>query len=261
MDIKEIMGTPDERPLDRLVTDGGFCGVLRTVACVGDSLSSGEFETFDEDGKKVYLDRYDYSWGQYLARMAGLTAYNFSRGGMTAKEYWESFAAENGYWDKDKAANAYIIALGANDCHFIPLGSTADVCLEDYNKNAETFAGYYARIIAKYKEISPNARFFLMTQPVCEVYDAATPAWGEEHRRLLHDLAAMFEDCYVLDFRAYAPVYDEAFRQNFFLRNHMNAAGYVLTARMVASYIDYIIRHNMEDFAQIGLVGTEYYGR
>ena len=38
----------------------------------------------------------------------------------------------------------------------------------------------------------------------------------------------------------------------------MTPTGYVLTAKMVASYIDYIIRHNMEDFAQVGFIGTEY---
>jgi hypothetical protein len=26
---------------------------------------------------------------------------------------------------------------------------------------------------------------------------------------------------------------------------------------MVVSYIDYIIRHNMDDFAQVGFIGTE----
>ena len=32
--------------------------------------------------------------------------------------------------------------------------------------------------------------------------------------------------------------------------------GYELTARMVMSYIDYIIRHNMDDFKHVGLIGT-----
>lgn len=36
----------------------------------------------------------------------------------------------------------------------------------------------------------------------------------------------------------------------------MNAMGYKLTADMVATYIDYIINNNYEDFIQIGLVGT-----
>ena len=35
----------------------------------------------------------------------------------------------------------------------------------------------------------------------------------------------------------------------------MNAGGYLLTAKMVMSYIDYIVRQNPEDFAQAGFIG------
>ena len=261
MNLQEWLGTEEEKPLDRMVTDGGLCGILRSIGCIGDSLSSGEFETYDDDGKKVYLDRYEYSWGQFIARAAGVKVHNFSRGGMTAKAYCDYFAEEKGFWSKDLACNAYILALGANDCHQIALGSVADINDADPKQNAETFAGYYARIIAQYKEISPNARFFLMSQPVCESYDYLKPGWGEQHQALLYDLAAHFSNCYVIDLRKYAPVYDAAFREKFFLRGHLNAAGYALTAQMVMSYIDYIIRHNLADFHEIGLVDTPYYGK
>ena len=138
------------------------------------------------------------------------------------------------------------------------LGSTADIDLADSAKNKPTFAGYYAKIIAKYQEMQPKAKFFLMTIPR-HTNDAAREEWGDKHAKLIHELADMFVNCYVLDFRKYAPVYDEEFYRNFFLAGHMNAAGYRLTALMVESYIDYIIRNNPEDFAQIGFVGTPYH--
>ena len=103
MDIYEYISVKaDEKPLDRIVTDGGFCTIFRNIACIGDSLASGEFESKDEEGKKGYHDFYEYSWGQYIARSSGSKVYNFSKGGMTAKEYVESFGEANGYWDKDK---------------------------------------------------------------------------------------------------------------------------------------------------------------
>jgi hypothetical protein len=37
----------------------------------------------------------------------------------------------------------------------------------------------------------------------------------------------------------------------------MTPMGYVLIARMVESYVDYIIRHNPEDFNQVGFIGTD----
>jgi hypothetical protein len=53
-------------------------------------------------------------------------------------------------------------------------------------------------------------------------------------------------------------VYDEEFKKKFFLFGHMTPTGYLLTAKMICSYIDYIIRHNMEDFKTVGLMGFDY---
>ena len=92
MNISEFMPSKDEKPLDRLVGDGGFTGIFRTIACIGDSLSSGEFESDSEACGKGYHDYFEYSWGQYIARTAGCKVYNFSRGGMTAKWFMESYA-------------------------------------------------------------------------------------------------------------------------------------------------------------------------
>ena len=146
MDISQFYSKPDEKPLDQILADGGFCGIFRTIGCIGDSLSSGEFESFDENGVKGYHDYFEYSWGQYIARATGSKVYNFSRGGMTAMQYWESFAEQSGFWDKDKLCQAYIIALGANDLFGLKqeIGSAADIDLDNYENNAPTFAGYYA---------------------------------------------------------------------------------------------------------------------
>ena len=259
MDIEKIWGDENEQPLDRLVTDGGFAGLFRTIACVGDSLSSGEFEAVNEEGKKTYHDYFDYSWGQYLARMAGCTVYNFSKGGMTAKAYCNSFAETKGYWAPELAAQAYIIALGVNDvCNQKQeVGTIEDVNLEDYTQNKDTFAGWYGRVIQRYRAIRPDAKFFYMTMPRSGV-SGERDEIAERHAALLYDFARVFPNSYVLDLRKYGPVYDSNFRQRFYLGGHMNPCGYILTAQMVASYLDYIIRHNIKDFKQVGFIGTPF---
>ena len=254
--LQTYLGDPEEKPLERMVNDGGFTGIFRTIGCIGDSLSSGEFESTDpEQTQKGYHDYFEYSWGQYIARAAGCKVWNFSRGGMTAKEYWNSFAEANDYWNPDKLCQAYIIALGVNDLfgQKQEIGSTADICREDYNKNAETFCGYYSRIIQRLKSMQPQARFFLMTMPRCG--NAERDGISAAHASLLNDLAVFFDYTYVIDLNKYAPVYDAEFKKNFYLGGHMNPMGYMLTAKMTMSYIDYIIRHNMEDFAQVGFIG------
>ena len=249
---------PNEQPLERMVMDGGMCGIFRTVGCIGDSLSSGEFESLNEEGKKGYHDYFEYSWGQYLARHAGLTAYNFSKGGMTAKQYWNTFAEEKGYWSEDLLCQAYVIALGVNDIlnQKQELGKITDICPEDYHQNAETFAGYYGRIIQRLKSMQPHARFFLVTIPRD---GGERDALRAAHASLLHDMAELFDYTYVIDLFRHAPVYDTAFRRRYFLGGHMNPAGYILTARMIESYIDYYVRHNPEDFAQVPFIGKGYH--
>ncbi|MBQ8309857.1 MAG: SGNH/GDSL hydrolase family protein [Clostridia bacterium] len=253
---------PNEKPLDHIPSDGGYCAIFRTIACVGDSLSSGEFESTKEDGSKGYHDFYEYSWGQYIARMCGSKVYNFSKGGMTAKEYCEWFGDSKLAWNREYAAQCYIIALAVNELlvRGWSVGSLDDVCFEDWKKNnLETYAGAYATIIQRYKEIQPDAKFFLMTLPYetpdttpqkCEIAD--------RQAELLYQLAERFSNCYVLDLRKYAPVYDQEFRDTFFLGGHLSPVGYIYTAKMVVAYIDYIIRHNFEDFRQVGFIGTPY---
>ena len=258
MNIYEYISDKDnEKPLDRIVTDGGFCGIFRSVGCIGDSLSSGEFESLNKDGSKCYHDFYDYSWGQYLGRDCGSKVYNFSRGGMTAELFINQFAEECGVWSQDKICQAYIIALGVNDIinQKKELGTVADICKDDCEKNMPTFAGYYAKIIQKIKKLQPRAKIFLMTIPR-EGTDSDCDR--KRVRDLLEELTQFFNRTYLIDLYSYAPIYDEQFRSKFFL-GHMTATGYVLTAKMVESYIDYIIRKNPEDFNQVGFIGTNLY--
>ena len=80
MNIYEYMSVGEkEKPLDRIVSDGGFCTIFRSIACIGDSLSSGEFDSIKENGTKRYHDFFEYSWGQFIGRNCGSTVYNFSR--------------------------------------------------------------------------------------------------------------------------------------------------------------------------------------
>ena len=258
MDFKNYYLTEGEKPLDKILPDAGFTSIFRTIGCVGDSLSSGEHESTDESGtRKGYHDYYEYSWGQYIARTAGCKVYNFSRGGMTAKEYVQSFAESKDFWNPDLACQAYILALGVNDIlnQKQPIGDISDINFEDYTKNADTFCGWYAAIIQRLKKIQPKARFFLMTIP--DGNDRGTREQRMEHAALLYKLAEVFDFTYVIDLFKYAPVYDEEFMRHFYLGNHLNAAGYVLTAKMVMSYIDYIIRSAPEDFTQVGFIGKD----
>lgn len=253
MSLNKELYNKDEKPLDNIVSGYSRTAIFRKIAFVGDSMSSGEFETLDENGNKGYHDFFEYSWGQFIARKNGLKAYNFSRGGMTTMEYVESYAEEKGFWDPSKAAQAYVIALGANDINKadLPVGTTQDI-KADYRENEKTYVGYYAAIVARYKEISPDAKFFFVTLPREPV------RWQNPKAQLikteLYNLAEYFDNAYVIDLGEYGPDFDESFKEHYFMYGHMNPSGYILIAEMVDSYIDYIVRHNPKDFERVGFI-------
>lgn len=248
----------EEKPLDRLVEGYSHTSVFQTIGFIGDSLLSGEFESRDAQGNPEYHDYYEYSWGACIGRKNGITARIFSRGGMTAKEYIESFADANRFWDPTNACQAYVIALGCNDLlnRKQDVGILADICAEDYRKNKDTFLGYYGAIIARLKEIQPRAKFFLITLPNQGPSDVNSEL-RKAHQKAMYDLAEYYDNTYVIDLYQYGPVYDEFFRKRFWLYGHMNASGYIFTAQLVDSYIDYLVRKNPEDFRMVPYIGTD----
>ncbi len=253
MDWERELFDKNEKPLDRLVEGYSNTSIFRTMAFVGDSLSSGEFETRDETGKPGYHDMFEYSWGQHIARNNGLKAYNFSKGGMTAKAYIESFAEERGFWDKEKACQAYVIALGQNDLYGykMEIGKVEDID----DKNKTTFIHYYGAIVKRYKEISPDAKFFFVTFPNTNSPEKRETEQGM--REAMYSLAEYFDNSYVIDLYKYGPLYEGEFEERYFMYQHMTPSGYILTAKMIDSYIDYIIRHNPNDFKTAAFIGTD----
>ncbi len=255
MNINDFLAKEKEKPLDNYVSDGGFCRVFRTIGCIGDSLSSGEFECQNSDGTKIYPDFYEYSWGQFIARNTGCKVFNFSKGGMTAKAFMEGFGENVGCFKEENRCQAYIIALGFNELlvQHMELGSVLDIDINNPDNNKTTFAGYYGRVIQKIKEIQPDAKIFLTT---LARYKPDAPC--HPMTSLLYDIQKMFSNIYILDLEEYGPIHDKEFYENFYLNGHLNAAGYILTSKLIISYIDYIVRHNFSNFSDVGLIGTPY---
>lgn len=256
----------EKNPIENLIYHGGYTAIFRRMGFIGDSLSSGEFESKDENGKVDWYDMYEYSWGQFIARKCGLEAFNFSMGGMTAKKFrTENFAQHCGFLDRTKICQAYVIALGVNDMYHIdddpenyPFGSMDDVDLNDYRNNKASFVGDYCRIIQQIREMQPKARIFVMTMPKEPDFNeemAKVNKNFDKHAEFLNSLTEIFEFLYVLDLRKYAPIYDDEFKKQFYLAGHLNPMGYMYTADVVCTYIDYIIRNNMDDFKQVGFIG------
>ncbi|UKI38694.1 MAG: SGNH/GDSL hydrolase family protein [Clostridiales bacterium] len=197
-----------------------------------------------------------------MARAAGCKVYNFSKGGMTAEAYCKTFADDNGLWDKNKAGQAYVIALGVNDLTANKtIGTTADICLDDYTKKRR----YRHRLVRENYSALQNRfarrEILFVTLPRNDKTDESSVkvrARYAEFNRILREFTEIFDNSYVIDLEKYFPVMDDEYRKNFYLGGHLNPMGYILTAKVISSYIDYIVRHNYKDFKQVGFIGTPY---
>ena len=252
MKLDLLTVAPDERPLDNLKGTCGFAGIFKEIGVIGDSLSSGEFESHDENGNIMYHDMYEYSWPAVLERLTGTVYRNYSRGGMTAKEFYETWADQKGFWQWNQA---YIIALGNNDM-FVrghPVGSVADIHPGEPEKNADTFFGNMGRIVSKLKSIEKDARIFLvsMQRRGEETGDPMICGVAEEMKKMCE----LFSFTYLIDMTNEGPVYDQEMRKTFALGFHPNAMGYYSYGLMVGNYIDYLIRKHPKDFFEVPFIG------
>lgn len=251
----------EENPLANISQAPGLCSIFHYWGFIGDSLCSGEFEYTKPDGKTGYWDCYEYAWGQRMCDLMGVKGEIFSKGGETAKgwirHFWDSNENKLKNCAKDNPKQVYMIALGVNDSNpkntkDYPLGSTTlDIDLRNYNNNALSFAGCYAGIIQRLQEMQPEVKIFVVTIP-------RTDKRYTGYNAVIRQMADIFRDVWVIDLEKYATSYYESDEFKALYKpdrhGHLNPAGYEYTAWEFMTYIDWIIRHDMAPFKEVGFM-------
>lgn len=244
-------------PLSRINDCPELLSCFFNVGCIGDGLASGVAVYKDAEGQLVVnsVNRYPYSWGKFLERMTGNHYYNWSAGGLRT-DTWLSSSYATECFDGNHLCQAYIIGLGQNDNNKnqgSDIGSVSDIDLSNYSNNANTFYGRYAKIIQKIKEVQPKAKIFVVTDPNDSVN-------ANGYNVAIRKMAELFNFVYVLDMREHwndAPCSTLLNNQKRY--GHFNAVGYFLIAKMMMTYIDWIMQKHWKDFREIENIGTDWY--
>lgn len=252
-DLENAAYGNSENPLAYIRRDAGLLSVFHTVGCIGDSLSSGAC-AYKESGVVQYGDFKQFSWGQCLARLTGNTYYNFSQGGLSSRSWLASTHATDCF-DGNHKCDAYYIGLGQNDKNnSIPVGTTADIDLEDYTQNADTYCGNMGKIIQKVQELQPKAPIFVFIDP-------APPSSDQSYNDVIPDIVDLFDNVWIIDLKTYAKA---MFTEGSYIigsqyrSGHYSAVGYQEIAYVIATYTDWIIRNNLSAFKQVEFIGTSY---
>ena len=256
----DIIGTSEnynDEPLSEIKETPGYAAIFTNVGVIGDSLASGAHNYKKNGVVTAGSNNYEFSWPQYMARLCGTYVYNLSTGGANAKTWCQDMGSERGWgYAKNHPFDTYIIALGVNAKSLTDVGNLdTDVDMNDYNNNADTFAGWMAGIIQRLKSVRPKAKFFVVTDP-----RANNPEFDDREQRLkqagiVRQLAVKFDNVFVIDLLRYGYRVDAQFMQSgFWLYAHGTAAGYLLSAYTIMSYLDWIVRHNLKDFNDIAFI-------
>lgn len=245
--------TLPENPLEYLRETPGYLSVFLHVGCIGDSLASGEAVYMKSDGTTGGLDKFDFSWGQYLARMTGNTYYNWSKGGLRCDTFLSSSLATECF-DGEHLCEAYIIGLGQNEKNkSYTIGTADDIDLDDYSNNADSYYGNYGKIISKIKEVQPKAKIFILTDPLSSVESAG-------YNDAVREIATLFDSVYLVDLYTYgSSLYTSTLMKAHKRGGHYDAVGYYLCAMVIATYIDWLIKKYPEEFREVEFIGTDYY--
>ena len=240
-----------ENPLDHIISDGGYFETFRKIAIIADSLGSGEVYYKNSDGSYSGSDKYEYSWGSYIARTCGSEVKHFAKGGMTTRSWLSEYVGDDFVNNK---AQAYIIALQVNDRfpHInpstgqseasVPLGSSSDINLSDRTQNADTYYGNLASIIQYIKSVVPKAKIFVCTDPKNET----------DFNVAVRYMATIFDNVYIIDLYEYGSnLYTSASLGNLWVNGHMTSIGYKVSANHILTIMDWIIRNNMDDFLEV----------
>ena len=257
-----------DNPLSLVKETPGYSGAIRSWGFVGDSLASGVFFGY-KDGVEWSDTNYDISWGQFMVRTMSAEGKNYSVGGQTAKWWVNNFLPPTerslAGVQADTPKQAYIIALGVNDVGNLSslyggkvatdMGNiAADIDFNTPANNANTFAGWYARVIQEIKAVAPDALIFPVVMP-----EQANETWANINT-VIRSMPSIFATKYpntvwAIDLYTYKPsqAYISAFKMN---GAHLNAQGYQYFSWVFMTYIDWLIRKNMSAFKGLCFIGT-----
>ena len=221
-----------------------FISLFENIGIIGDSWASGF--TYP-DG--ISTNNYSISWGQIMARKNGVNVTNFSKGALSTKT-WLDDAKGDALLQSEEAKNLYLIALGINDATAIDngdmsLGSISDINTNNYNNNANTFYGYYGKIVSKIKEKAPNGKIILITIPRTDKTTYATL------NEAIINIANLFNIPYIVSLDK--SLFTSDLFNNTKVNAHPTAVGYSAMADAYTKLITECIINNYEYF-------IDYYG-
>lgn len=215
--------------------DGDDICVFTKGICIGDSLTQGTMNYYEDGSIAHYVNVEKYSYPTILSRLTGIEITNKGRSGATSAAWYQAEATS------DLSGHDFaIIQLGVNDTYksggFTEESSTA-----------------FSNIINKLKAENKNIKIFVATiMPAISYNGADIDATSQGIRDFVNSLAD--PDVVLLDMAVYGHTKDSTA----FNCGHLSAYGYWRLAKDYKAYISWYMSKNRDSFREVQFIGTDY---
>lgn len=214
--------------------------IFRKVVCIGDSLTSGHMQNILTGAISARTE--DYAYPRFMEKLSGNTYVNCGVSGNTVLSWQKG----DGYTMAVNAGQtqAYLIRFMGNDQRSdMEVGTLADV----NSDTATTYYGGYGQIIRKMKAISPEAKFFICTDP-------RTGGRYPQFNEAVRNIANYFDNVYCLDLLANHSLFGAPSFTGDLLANHYTATGYEQMAEIYYHLMSEVINNNPTEFQSVPFI-------
>lgn len=219
--------------------------IFKKVVCCGDSYTSGHIV---DSNNVAHPTNEDYAFPHYMATLTGNEWVNCGSSGASSKT-WLTAPRGLAKAISSGKSQAYIVGLMINDQsnsdRHVNIGTQADI-----GTDADTYYGYYSKIIRELNAISPNAKIFIET---CPNSSSSYIAYNQAVR----DIYEAYKNTYpvhLLDLYAYKDLYSNITLTSDLVGGHYTAIGYEQFAEILNYILSNYINDNIEDFQDVAFI-------
>ena len=217
--------------------DGDEIAVFNKCLCVGDSLTQGVFNYYDNNSIYNYVTDTKYSYPAFLKKMTGADVVNMGVSGATSDQWYSAHSSDDlsGY-------DVAIVQLGVND-------------VVQYTTFGNTSKTAFGNIITKLKTDNPKIKIFVANIIPATYYNsAAYKAFSDALLAWLEETYENDADVIPVDIQQYGHTADS---ESYNL-GHLSAIGYRRLAQDYKGFVSYYIAKHLSEFSEVQFIGTSY---
>lgn len=215
---------------------GNEISMFRKGVCIGDSLTEGTLNYYQDGGTGHYTSVEGVNYPTYLSKLTGLDITNMGVSGYSSVNWW------NQKHNVDLSGHDFaIIQLGVND-----VGQYGG-----WNENTEAA---FTNIINKLKTENKKIKIFVAN--IIPAISYSSQAYLDMSSAISSFVEGLSDpQVILLDMQTYGHTGDsEAYNCG-----HLSAYGYWRLAQDYKNYIGYYINSNKMQFREVQFIGTDYY--